>query len=377
VMRNRIKLVIQLFIEAGKAAQSMPLILIQPLWTFIALVVVCSMWVLGLLMVESAGHPEPDSITGFVYYKKDQFLSWMRLYHIFGGFWITQFVIACQHVTIAGAVSTWYFTREKSSLRFPILVGLKNLIRYHLGSVAFGSFIIALIKFIRMIMAYVEKKIKKQQGLGPAKQLLLVIIKCCQCCLACFERCMKFLNKNAYIEVAIYGYNFCSAARRAFKMLTSNVMRVAAINSVGTFVLFLAKVAVVVATVFIGMAIMRGKAPEADGHHVTYEWVPILISALFAYIVADCFISVYGMAVDTIFLCFCEDSDRNDGESRPYFMSTGLMQFLSDSEAALKAERERKYAKKGLKPPSSAGSVKKLGAVEPAASEGDLPAVST
>merc|ERR1712088_1250812 len=122
--------------------------------------------------------------------------------------------------------------------------------------VAFGSFIIALIKFIRMIMAYVEK-IKEQQGLGPSKQLLLCIIKCCQCCLACFERCMKFLNKNAYIEIAIYGYNFCSAARRAFKMLTSNVMRVAAINSVGTFVLFLAKVAVVTATVFIGMAIMR------------------------------------------------------------------------------------------------------------------------
>jgi solute carrier family 44 protein 1 (choline transporter-like protein) len=31
------------------------------------------------------------------------------------------------------------------------------------------------------------------------------------------------------------------------------------------------------------------------------------------------------MAIDTIFLCFCEDSDRNDGISRPYFMSTGLM----------------------------------------------------
>ena len=31
------------------------------------------------------------------------------------------------------------------------------------------------------------------------------------------------------------------------------------------------------------------------------------------------------MAVDTIFLCFCEDSDRNDGVERPYYMSTGLM----------------------------------------------------
>ena len=31
------------------------------------------------------------------------------------------------------------------------------------------------------------------------------------------------------------------------------------------------------------------------------------------------------MAMDTIFLCFCEDSDRNDGVTKPYFMSKGLM----------------------------------------------------
>ena len=54
----------------------------QPLWTFIALVVVCSMWVLGLLMVESAGHPEQDSITGFVYYKKG--LKYLRHYKVPG-----------------------------------------------------------------------------------------------------------------------------------------------------------------------------------------------------------------------------------------------------------------------------------------------------
>ena len=31
------------------------------------------------------------------------------------------------------------------------------------------------------------------------------------------------------------------------------------------------------------------------------------------------------MAVDTIFLCFCEDSDKNDGIKKPYYMSVGLM----------------------------------------------------
>ena len=31
------------------------------------------------------------------------------------------------------------------------------------------------------------------------------------------------------------------------------------------------------------------------------------------------------MTIDTIFMCFCEDCDHNDGIEKPYFMSTGLM----------------------------------------------------
>ena len=31
------------------------------------------------------------------------------------------------------------------------------------------------------------------------------------------------------------------------------------------------------------------------------------------------------MAIDTIFICFCEDSDKNDGIKKPYYMSVGLM----------------------------------------------------
>jgi hypothetical protein len=40
-------------------------------------------------------------------------------------------------------------------------------------------------------------------------------------------------------------------------------------------------------------------------------------------------ISPFQMAIDTIFLCFCEDSERNDGISKPYFMSRGLMVFIN------------------------------------------------
>lgn len=38
------------------------------------------------------------------------------------------------------------------------------------------------------------------------------------------------------------------------------------------------------------------------------------------------------MTIDTIFMCFCEDCELNDGALRPYFMSRGLMEFVENSK---------------------------------------------
>ncbi len=92
--------------------------------------------------------------------------------------------------------------RTKDSLGVPILSSIWRLIRYHLGSVALGSFIIAVIKFLRAIMYYVEKRLKSQSGGGgPVNSVALGFLKCCKCCLWCFEKILQYLNKNAYIEI--------------------------------------------------------------------------------------------------------------------------------------------------------------------------------
>lgn len=46
------------------------------------------------------------------------------------------------------------------------------------------------------------------------------------------------------------------------------------------------------------------------------------------------------MAIDTIFLCFCEDCEQNDGINKPYYMSRGLMQYVENSKKALKVHDE-------------------------------------
>ncbi len=61
---------------------------------------------------------------------------------------------------------------------------------------------------------------------------------------------------------------------------------------------------------------------DGDGGDLNYYLLPVLMVVLGSYSIADVFFDVYEMAVDTVFLCFLEDVERNDGsEERPYFMS--------------------------------------------------------
>lgn len=84
-----------------------------------------------------------------------------------------------------------------------------------------------------------------------------MLFMCCQCCLGCFERILQYLTRNAYIETAIFGLSFCAAGRKAFSILSSNALRVFAINSVGDFVLLLGKAFVVAITVLIGIELIQ------------------------------------------------------------------------------------------------------------------------
>ena len=135
--------------------------------------------------------------------------------------------------------------------------------RYHIGTLAFGSLIIAIVQFIRMILEYVDQKLKKNRenevryiaslysqctdidDNEKYKIIILYIIlyhklfitityytihtmynvmthvhvfkhhkvakfvmKCLQCCFWCLEKFLKFINRNAYIMVrCIYNWS--------------------------------------------------------------------------------------------------------------------------------------------------------------------------
>lgn len=96
-----------------------------------------------------------------------------------------------------------------------------------MGTVAFGSLLIAICSFIRAMIEYVEKKVKKYDN-----PLSKAIFCCCKCFFWCLQKFLCFINRNAYIMCAIHGQNFCTSAKDAFQLLMRNLIRVVFVDKV-------------------------------------------------------------------------------------------------------------------------------------------------
>ncbi len=61
-----------------------------------------------------------------------------------------------------------------------------------------------------------------------------------------------------------------------------------------------------------------------------YYFVPLATVVIATYYIAKTFLTVFEMAVDTVFLCAMKDLDIHDGSAeKPYYMSTKLLKILS------------------------------------------------
>jgi len=273
-LRTRVRFVVALFKEAAACIRAMPLLLIQPIWTLIALAVFFLFWLSVLFALATADHAakenrnlmalryddrqiEPSNtaqLASFtlINYNDPSWIQYMWWYLIIAFIWTSEFILSCQQMVIAGAVSSWYFTRNKNQLSLPIGRSIRRLFFYHLGSIALGSFLITLLKLPRLILSYMEKKLKQYDNF-----LAKCCLKCCVCCLWIIEKFIRYLNRNAYTVIAIEGSNFCTSAQIAFNAIVSNALRVAAINSVGDFILFLGKIAVAAFAALVGSFLLK------------------------------------------------------------------------------------------------------------------------
>ncbi|KAJ1520727.1 hypothetical protein ONE63_003822 [Megalurothrips usitatus] len=257
----------------------------------------------------------------FVRYNPPEYMKWLQVYNIFGAIWALFFISGMAQMILAATFATWYWTFHKKDVPFFVLTrSFFMSITYHSGTVAFGSLIISIVRFIRLILDYIEKQAKQYSDNSVAKCLMCF----CKCCFACVEGFLKFISRNAYIMCAVHGKNFCTSAKDAFNLLMRNVIRCVVIDKIMDFVFFIGKL-LITGAVCVAVYFSLRQWPQ----QLNYEAVPITITGIGAFLIASVFFGVYTVAVETLFLCFLEDCERNDGSTeRPYYMSPSLMRIF-------------------------------------------------
>merc|ERR1712070_1331135 len=76
----------------------------------------------------------------------------------------------------------------------------------------------------------------EKQASAAKNRVLVLILRAVQCCIWCFEKCLKYLNKNAYIQIALVGKGFCTSAKAAFFLISRNAARFGAVAVLGSII---------------------------------------------------------------------------------------------------------------------------------------------
>ncbi|XP_039296274.1 choline transporter-like 1 [Nilaparvata lugens] len=349
-MRRNLSFLADLFKEASECLSALPSLYLQPILSFVLLLLFYSFWVLVVVCLATANYPgirpirpfsldldpmlaasasasqpaSPDLLSALlpppanisvvthkaftlVQYADALWVRYMWSVYLVALVWVSQFVLSCQQMVVAGAVARWYFNGWKKTTKSPVLTSFRHMICYHLGTMAKGSLLITIFKLPRLILTYLHTKFKKSEEISSCARCGL---KSCICCFWCLENFIRYINHNAYTVVAMQGINFCPAAARAFHILMSNAIQFAIINSMGDFILFLGKVIVTAITGSVGLLLIK------NNEHLYFYSAPTLVICVFAYFIAHSVISLYEIVIDTLFLCVCEDQNMNGEAGR-------------------------------------------------------------
>lgn len=298
-------------------------------------------WTASALFLYSIGEPEKrDDGAPIANIKWDDNTKYMFFIHVFGLFWVGAFIIGMCQFVIAFCTVEWYFSciGDKTG-DASVLKAIKWVFRYHLGSIAFGALIIAIMQMIKLMFEYIRKKFETRTN--KCMEIVWMVLRCC---IWCVDYCVRFITKNAYIQVAVKGTNFCSSAKSAFFLIIRNAGSFGITLGLANILMFVGKAFIMALSGFITYIILD-KSSIADDLFAPF--VPVIVIVIVAYLVSSIFLSVFSFAANAMLHAFFFDCEIGGGHTPP-----SLQDFVESKEefkAAQTMAKTRRAQKSGHK----------------------------
>ena len=214
------------------------------------------------------------------------------LFFLFSFYWSNQVIKNVTHTTLCGVYASYYFLEGSGqNIVSPTKSSFKRAITYSFGSICYGSLIIAVIQFLR----HLTNNARREREFN----FFTFVLLCIACLLSCIQDILEYMNHYAFAQVAIYGKDFCSAAKDTWNLFKSRGLdMVINDNLIGNV---------------LGLGIFFG---AVIGALTGYGLSDKESALLYAYIVAGFFIGfffiwiiteVVSSGVATVFVCLAQD----------------------------------------------------------------------
>ena len=135
------------------------------------------------------------------------------VYFFFGIFWTMEVIQGLSIMTIAGAITKWYWRKGgKITLNtFPTKSSLYRALRFHVGTACFGAAVVVLVQTIQWAYEYLRARFGHNKS-----KVIQMFMRCIGCIVHCCVAIVKQLSYSAYIITAMRGRPFCFSAARVW-----------------------------------------------------------------------------------------------------------------------------------------------------------------
>jgi len=303
-LRKKINLTCALFTECCRGVQHNPALIAIGSIVFAILAVFVAYWVAGFIWLYSI----PDKNVEVHVNQMPTFntqIRYLMYFNLFGFFWTLSFLSALFQMSIAGGIATWYFSRDVQAggvvQGSPSLRTFRYALTKSFGSLAFGSLIVAVVEFINFLM----NKVKQGSGNNRVVKIALCFI---HCFLSCIQGILRFVNRFAYIHIAMHGNGFCSSATNVYDLISKHSFSAVIVDTLGDFILFVGKLLGTSGCTIFSMFLLQVLGREIS---------PVTIAAVIvvSFAVFNLFANIVGTGVDTVMICYLEDLERSNGSN--------------------------------------------------------------
>jgi len=240
----------------------------------------------------------------------------MPFFWAYGCIWILETLTALGQFVISHAV----VVREvnESHSWFPLIHGYFNCLVFHVGTIAFGGFVLGTLRLINLIVSLVMKQLKHKDKDGKDKNSCIVEVCCCccLCCMSCLIKTAELINDLVYTECALNGKGYVDSVYNVLKLVTkpTNVQAYAIMESATSFLKALGILSITCVTSWICfkyLTMFMDPRPEPQGV-IAITTATFLIS----FFIAMAFMSTFSQAALTMMYVQLWEKEEKEDEER-------------------------------------------------------------